>query len=220
MERSENIYYPIFIDLTGKQVVVIGGGVVAERKIESLLKAGARVRVIAPEVLPGITSMDGIEIRRKTYASRDLDDAVLVIAATDDEETNRTVSQDAERARLFCNVVDRPELCSYIVPSVLEKGPIKIAISTGGVSPALSKKLRSVIGSLLGDEYSALSVILGRIRPVVLSQEGGHEGHRRVFDVLINSQLIDAIREGDRDLVDAILFEALGVHVDLEGVFP
>ncbi|MGC9325122.1 MAG: precorrin-2 dehydrogenase/sirohydrochlorin ferrochelatase family protein [Desulfomonilia bacterium] len=220
MAYPENIYHPVFLDLRQKQVVVVGGGMVAARKIESLLNAGAKVKVIAPDIIPQISAMEDVEILRRSYSATDLIDAVLVIAATDDEETNYAVSRDAQRARLFCNVVDRPELCSFIVPSVVEKGPIKIAISTGGVSPALSKKLRTVIGTLLGDEYATLSVILGKIRPVVLSQEGGHENHKRIFDVLINSQLLDAIRSGDRDLVDAILFEALGVHVDLEGVFP
>ena len=111
-------------------------------------------------------------------------------------------------------------MCSFIVPSVVEKGPIKIAVSTGGVSPALSRKLRMKIGGFIGDEYGTLALIMGKIRPLVLSREGGHENHKRIFDVLVDSDLFDAIRSHDRELAESILFEALGEHIDLEEIFP
>ncbi|HPW68890.1 MAG: bifunctional precorrin-2 dehydrogenase/sirohydrochlorin ferrochelatase [Deltaproteobacteria bacterium] len=216
----DNRYYPLFIDLTGKPVVVVGGGMVAWRKIEALCRAGARVRVIAPDVVEKIAQDAGIEVVRRDYEPGDLDGAWLVIAATDDEETNIAVSRDAGSRRIFCNAVDQPGLCSFIVPSVVEKGPIKIAISTGGVSPALSKKMRIRIGKLLGDEYSILALIMGRIRPIVLSGEGGHEDRKRIFEVLIDSELLDAIRGHDRELAEQILFEALGQRIDLTEVLP
>ncbi len=219
MDYRENYYYPLFVDLRGKSVVVVGGGLVAYRKIETLVAAGANVTVIAPEIIDDISSMTGIEIFQRDYESGDLNEAALVIAATDDEVTNTAVSQDALAMRIFCNVVDKPPLCSFIVPSIIEKGPIKIAISTGGVSPALSRKMRKDIGACIGDEYASLAMIMGKIRPLVLSREGGHENHKRVFDVLVNSQLMDAIRDGDRELAENILFEALGEHIDLEDIF-
>ncbi|HOO38956.1 MAG TPA: bifunctional precorrin-2 dehydrogenase/sirohydrochlorin ferrochelatase [Deltaproteobacteria bacterium] len=220
MEYRENYYYPIFVDLRGKPVVVVGGGMVAYRKIETLLAAGAKVKVIAPAIIKEISSMREVEIVEKDYESGDLSGAVLVIAATDDESTNLAVSEDSSVLRIFCNVVDKPSLCSFIVPSIIEKGPIKIAISTGGVSPALSRKMRREIGGCIGDEFATLAMIMGKIRPLVLSREGGHENHKRIFDVLVNSQLIDAIKEGDRDLAEKILFEALGEHIDLEEIMP
>jgi len=216
----DNRFYPLFIDLRDRLVVVVGGGMVAWRKVEALCRAGARVRVIAPEVVERIEQDEGLEVVRRGYEPGDLDGAWLVIAATDDEETNVAVSRDAESRRVFCNVVDQPGLCSFIVPSVVEKGPIKIAISTGGVSPALSKKMRIRIGKLLGDEYSILALIMGRIRPIVLSGEGGHEDRKRIFEVLIDSELLDAIREHNRDRAEQILFEALGERIDLTEVLP
>jgi len=218
METAQNPYYPAFLDLREKLCVVVGGGPVASRKIESLILAGARVQVVAPEVIEEITCMDHVEIRLKKYKKEDLKQAYLVIAATDDMDINRAVSQDAHSRRIFCNVVDIPDLCSFIVPSLIEKGPIKIAISTGGLSPALSKNLRKKIGFLIGDEYETLAAILGKVRPLILAQEGGHEAHKRIFDVLIDSHLLEAITKGDRLLVEDILYQALGIHIDLEEI--
>jgi len=216
--NGENRYYPVFLDLKDRLSVVVGGGLVALRKVESLIGAGALVRVVSPEVVPEIQELHGVEIKLKPYESRDLAGAWVVIAATDDEAVNLAVSHDAHRRRIFCNVVDRPEVCSFIVPSVVEQGPIKIAISTGGVSPALAKRLRMELGSMIGDEYVILARILGALRPLVLSQEGGHAAHKRVFEVLVNSELLEAIRQHDTELVHAILEQALGQRIELEGI--
>jgi precorrin-2 dehydrogenase / sirohydrochlorin ferrochelatase len=215
-----NRYYPVFIDLDGKTVVVVGGGVVALRKVEALRRTGARVKVISPEVVPAIADDPCVEVVARGYAPGDLFGASLVIAATDDEDTNVAVSRDASLSNIFCNVVDKPELCSFIVPSVVENGPIKIAISTGGVSPTLSKRLRVQIANSLGDEYATLALIMGRIRPLVVGGEGGFDSHKRIFEILIDSELIDAIRANDRGLAEEILYEALGERVDLSEIMP
>jgi precorrin-2 dehydrogenase/sirohydrochlorin ferrochelatase len=217
---QSNHYYPLFIDLEGKTVVVVGGGLVALRKVEALRKTGARVKVISPEVMPEIASDTGVEILRRGYTPGDLFGASLVIAATDDEETNIAVSRDASMSNIFCNVVDKPDLCTFIVPSVVEKGPIKIAISTGGVSPTLSKRLRVQIANFLGDEYATLAVIMGKIRSLVIAGEGGFESHKRIFEVLIDSELIDAIRAHDREHAEEILYQALGERIDLTEIMP
>lgn len=215
-----NYYYPIFIDLRGRTVVVIGGGTVAWRKVEGLRKTGAHVKVIAPEIVHQISELEGIEPCCRSYSSKDLEGACLVIAATDDEETNSAVSRDAMARNIFCNVVDKPELCTFIVPSVVEKGPIKIAISTGGVSPTLSKKMRIEIDKLLGNEYATLALIMGRIRSMVISGEGGFQSHKLIFETLINSELLDAVRENNREAAEEILYDALGEHVDLKEIMP
>ncbi|MGD0820512.1 MAG: bifunctional precorrin-2 dehydrogenase/sirohydrochlorin ferrochelatase [Desulfomonilia bacterium] len=220
MDNPENIYLPIFVDLTGKLVVVVGGGMVAARKVESLVKAGAIVKVIAPVVVDEIVQYPDVRIELREYEEDDLEGAFLVIAATDNDKTNRAVSEEALDRRIFCNVVDRPDLCSFIVPSVVERGPIKVAISTGGFSPALSRRLRACIGKNIGDEYVGLAAILGMIRPIVRSQEGSAEDHKRVFELLIDSELIDAVRSGDRKQAEDILFQALGEHIDLKGIIP
>jgi precorrin-2 dehydrogenase/sirohydrochlorin ferrochelatase len=220
MDCPENLYHPIFVDLRDKLVVVVGGGMVAARKVEPLLKAGARIKVIAPEVVDEIGQCAQVEIVSREYKKGDLKGASLVIAATHSEETNRAVSRDALSKRIFCNVVDSPELCTFIVPSVVERGPIKIAISTGGFSPALSRRLRMIIGKNLGEEYVILAAILGKIRPLVRSSTGVSEDHRRLFEVLIDSELLDAIRANDRGLAEDILFQALGEHIDLKEIIP
>jgi len=220
MESFENVYYPAFLDLRDRLVLVVGGGMVAARKVEALQKAGARIKVVSPEVVEEIAGIQRVEIISREYEKGDLKGVFLVIAATDDEKTNRAVSEAAAARRIFCNVVDRPELCTFIVPSVVEKGPIKIAISTGGVSPALSKKMRMIIGKTLGEEYEVLAAILGKIRPIIRSREGGPEHHKRVYDVLIESELMDAIRNHDRELAEDILRQAIGEDIDLKELFP
>lgn len=218
MDNKENRYYPIFLDIKDKECVVVGGGIVAYRKIEPLLDAGAKVTVISPDVIPEISAMSGIEIRHRQYKPRDLKDAFLVIAATNNEKENKVVSKEALARHIFCNVVDQIDLCSFIVPSVVEKGLIKIAISTCGASPSLASKLRKRIDRHIGQEYEILARILDKIRPLVLSQDVGASGHKRIFDVLIDSQLVDAIKDNDRSLAEDILFQALGVHITLEGI--
>ncbi|HVN71184.1 MAG TPA: bifunctional precorrin-2 dehydrogenase/sirohydrochlorin ferrochelatase [Desulfomonilia bacterium] len=220
MDNQDNRYLPIFIDLRDRLAIVVGGGPVAARKVESLVKAGARVKVIAPEVVDEIAVNPSVQVDLREYEEDDLEGAFLVIAATDSEKINRAVSEEAGQRRIFCNVVDRPELCSFIVPSVVERGPIKVAISTGGFSPALSRRLRALIGNNIGDEYVSLAAILGMIRPIVRSSSGDSEDHKRVFDLLIDSELIDAIRSGDRALAEDILFQALGRHINLKGIIP
>jgi precorrin-2 dehydrogenase / sirohydrochlorin ferrochelatase len=220
MDNQENMYFPIFVDLRDRLVVVVGGGMVAARKVESLVKAGARVKVIAPQVVGEIAETVDVAIDLREYEEDDLEGAFLVIAATDSEKINRAVSEEASQRRIFCNVVDRPELCSFIVPSIVDRGPIRIAISTGGFSPALSRRLRMLIGKNIGDEYVSLAAILGIIRPLVRSQSGTPDDHKRIFELLIDSELIDAIRSGDRRLAEDILFQALGQHIDLKGIIP
>ncbi|HPC48372.1 MAG TPA: bifunctional precorrin-2 dehydrogenase/sirohydrochlorin ferrochelatase [Deltaproteobacteria bacterium] len=218
MDVPTNPYVPMFVDLRGRRAVVVGGGAVAARKVESLAKSGARVLVVAPDVCREIAEIEGVTIERRPYREQDLDGALVVIAATSDPRVNREVSEHASSRGILCNVVDTPELCSFIVPSVVERGPIKVAISTGGLSPALSRRLRRIVGTAIGDEYVTLAMVLGRIRPVVRSMSASSDDHRRVFEILIDSELLDAIRRSDRSRAEGILREALGVDVDLEGI--
>lgn len=217
---ANNPYIPLFVDLRNRRVLVVGGGPVAARKVESLVKAGARVTVVAPEVCSEITGLEGVTIHQREYRAGDLEGAFLAIAASGDPDVNRAVSEQADARNIMCNVVDTPSLCSFIVPSVVERGPIKIAISTGGLSPALSRRLRHVLGNALGEEYVTLALILGRIRPIVLSMSPSSDDHRRIFEVLIDSDLLDAIRCKDREKAQGILREALGTEVDLGEVMP
>ena len=136
-------YYPIFLDLKGKTALVVGGGVVALRKIETLLEHGAKVHVIARELTPELAGLmeDGkVEHMGEEFRENDLDKAFMVIAATDDPALNRQVSRSAQEKGLLINAVDQPEDCNFIVPSSLRRGDLRIAVSTSGKSPALAKK--------------------------------------------------------------------------------
>jgi precorrin-2 dehydrogenase/sirohydrochlorin ferrochelatase len=147
--------------------VVVGAGRVAERKIASLLRVGARVRVIAPRATPRIRALfrrRALIWRRGGYRRGDLRGARLVFAATDDAATNRTVSRDARHLGLFCNVSDQPELGAVQMPAILRRGDLIVAVSTCGESPALARRIRDEVGRHLGPEYALYLKIIGSVR--------------------------------------------------------
>ncbi len=208
--------YPAFLNLSGKTVVIVGGGHVAQRKVDSLLETGCHIKLVSPKVNEALYSCPHLEILERNYTSKDLAGASLAIAATSDIKVNKKIREDADKRGIFCNVVDDHELCSFMVPSLIERGPIQIAISTGGASPALARRLRMDLGRHLGDEYEVLAQIMSRVRPLVREQEGGADAHRRVFNILIDSELIELIKEGDREGAEELLEMALGQRVQLE----
>ena len=175
-------YFPIFCDLKGKSVVVIGGGGVAQRKIGSLLEAGARVTLISPETtshLSEIINQGLITHVARNFEPSDLDGAWLVIAATDDENVQAQVYEETRKRRIFCNVVDEPGMCSFIVPSTVRRRELCIAISTGGQSPALAKALRKDLEKRFGDEWGIFVSLLGRLRALVIKRYPGHTAMER-----------------------------------------
>jgi precorrin-2 dehydrogenase/sirohydrochlorin ferrochelatase len=150
------MFYPIYLNLKGKRAVVIGGGEVAERKVESLLGTEASITVISPEATARLSLMatEGhIMLQRRPYASGDCAGAALVLSATDDPELSRTVFQEASAAGAMINTADQPALCDFIMPAVVRRGNIAVAISTGGTSPALAARLRRRIARIIGPEY-------------------------------------------------------------------
>lgn len=176
MSRASKRYYPLFLDLKGKRVVVIGGGEVALRKIESMLDHGAVVTVIAPELVPGIRELArrrALTIQLRKFESGDCDAVALVIAATDDKNVQLRVRQDAAKAGVLVNVVDVPDLCDFIVPALFSRGDISIAVSTNGKSPSLAARLRDRIGSHIGPGYARLAERLGKLRPELRSMDPG-----------------------------------------------
>lgn len=163
-------YYPVFLNLKNKCCVVVGGGKVAERKVLSLLKSGTEVTVISPELTKRLKK-EGLSRRikhiQRRYKKGDLKNAFLVIAATDSNEINKKVSEDAPH---LINVVDLPSLCNFIVPSVVERGPLTIAISTSGVSPSMAKAIRKELEKLYGPEFARHLNSLKRIRTKAMAE--------------------------------------------------
>ena len=139
-------YYPVFLDLRNRPVVVVGGGRVAARKVAGLVEAGARVRVIAPRVIPPVRAE---AVVRRRYRKGDLRGAVLAFAATDDRTVNRAVALEARHRRIPVNVADSLEECTFLVPARVTRGPVQIAISTSGANPRLAKELRKKLEAAL-----------------------------------------------------------------------
>jgi precorrin-2 dehydrogenase/sirohydrochlorin ferrochelatase len=162
--------YPVFLDLRGKRCLVVGGGTVASRKVETLLRCGARVAVISPALAPGLAELAGlgeIEYLQGEYDSRHLENAFLVIGAAGEETVNRRVAADCAARGIMVNIVDVPELCSFYVPSLVSRGPLSIAVSTAGQSPAFARLLREELERRYGEACGRFVAFLGELRPRV-----------------------------------------------------
>ena len=192
---------------------MVGGGGVGTRKVVTLLDCGARVTVISPAVshqLRDFAKSGLIKLKERTYQSGDLDGMFLVIGATDKEGLNRQISSDADHLNTLCNIADRPEVCNFILPSIVQRDDLVITISTSGKSPALAKHLRKTLEHQFGKEYGIFLKLMGAIRKKLLSQAHQPEAHKPLFEKLIAADLIAMIREEDTEAINSQLFEILG----------
>ncbi len=193
-------YYPVFLDLAGQRCVVLGGGRFAIEKVESLLEAGARVRVIAATAAPVLERLaeEGrIELTPRDYAPGDLAGARLVVDASgDDEGINRQSWAEAEAAGILINVVDRPDQCRFIAPAIVRRDPLLIAISTSGESPFLASALRARIERWLGREWAPFTALVGRVRRRLREEGVPIERQTRVYRRLVNSDVRSLLRAG------------------------
>ena len=206
-------YYPVHLDINNRNCLVVGGGGVGTRKVKTLLDCGARVMVISLTVsqqLQDLATSGKIKLEERSYQSEDLNDMFLVIGATDDEKLNKQISSDADRLNTLCNIADRPEVCNFILPSIVHRDDLVITISTSGKSPALAKKLRKALENQFGEEYGTLLHLLGAIRKKLLQQAHEPEAHKPLFEQLINSDLIVMIQESEVEKIDSLLLEVLG----------
>ena len=211
-------YYPLFMDLKDKDCVVIGGGKVAERKVLSLLDAGAKVLVISPELsltMRTLFEKRRITCRQRAYEKGDLKGAFLAFTVTDSLKTNEEIAGEAGKEGVLLNVVDNPKLCDFIVPAIVSQGDLSIAISTGGKSPALAKRIRKDLEERFGWEYGAFLDLLGAVRLRLLTKSHDNSYNKKLFLNLVSSPLLELIREGNDKEVDEILKEALGGEVTL-----
>ena len=210
-------YYPVHLDIQNRKVLVVGGGSVGTRKVKTLLDCGARVTVVSPEVsrqLRELAASGDIKLAERSYQSEDLNGVFVVIGATDDERLNQQISSDADRLNTLCNIADRPEVCNFILPSIVQRDDLVITISTSGQSPALAKKLRKALENQFGEEYGTLLQLMGAIRKKLLQQAHKPEAHKPLFEQLINSDLIVMIQAGKTEEIDMLLFDILGKGYD------
>ena len=206
-------YYPVHLDIQNRNCLVVGGGAVGTRKVVTLLDCGANVTVISPLIsnrLRDFAVSGLIKLRERAYQSGDLDGMFLVIGATDNEELNRQISSDADHLNTLCNIADRPEICNFILPSIVQRDDLVITISTSGKSPALAKNLRKKLQFQFGEEYGIFLKLMGAIRKKLLSQSHEPEAHKHLFEKLIAADLIAMIQKGKTTEIDALLFEILG----------
>jgi precorrin-2 dehydrogenase/sirohydrochlorin ferrochelatase len=206
--------YPMMVDLTGKRCLVVGGGTVAERKVTLLLECGADVEVVSPATtarLGALAASGAMRVRRRPVRPSDLSDAFLVVVATDDPQVNREVAERVRTTGGLVNVADDPEACSFLVPSVLRRGDLTIAISTGGGSPALAKKLRQRMEQTIGPEYEAYLAALRLLRDRARRAIADPQLRRAVHQRAVESDLFDRAARGDAAAVAACIEELLQV---------
>lgn len=193
-------YYPVFLNLAGRLCVVIGGGLIAQRKVTTLLAHDAQVTVISPTVTQRLATyarQGRVRHIARRFKSGDLKGAWLAVAATDDQPVNEAVSRAAVRQRIFVNVVDQKPLCSFIAPSIVRRGDLTIAISTAGGSPALAKKLRRDLTQTIGADYGKLLRVLKNLRGAAKAALPTYNDRKRYFDKLIEQgRVFTLVRRG------------------------
>ncbi|HEY7874351.1 MAG TPA: bifunctional precorrin-2 dehydrogenase/sirohydrochlorin ferrochelatase [Actinomycetota bacterium] len=209
---DKNLYFAC-VDLEGRRVVVVGAGAVAHEKIEGLLACGALVRVVAPDADEAVARLarEGlVEWRARPYATHDLDGCFLALAATPHSEVNTRVHDDAEARAMLVNVADVPALCSFILPAVLRRPPLGVAITTGGASPALAKRMRDEAGAAFDVHYARLAALLEELRPWARATLATYDARKDFFDRIVNGSPdpIELLRAGREGEVHALIGDA------------
>ena len=197
MSARQPTLFPIFLKLEGKPCLVVGGGPIAEGKVAGLLRSGARVKVVSPElttVLAEHAESRAIDWQPRNFELADLDGAFLVVAATSSFEANADIYQEADRRGILCNAVDQPEECHFYYPAVVDRGPLQIAISTAGLSPSLALRLRKDLEVQFGPEYERWVEWLGRVRAALMSQGSDFETRRRILGRLASREVFNRLK--------------------------
>jgi len=209
-------YYPVFLDIREKKCIIVGGGDVAARKAERLLDCGAKVFVISPRLSPELAELKEkklISHLASEYKGDLIDRASLIIGATDDEETNAQISLDARSKGIPVNIVDDPQKCDFILPSLVQRGDLAIAIGTGSKSPALARQLREELEAKYGKEYEIFLNILGNLRVKMVKNEGIGKDW---FESLLAAGILDSIKEKNVEKVKKTVHKITGEEVEIE----
>jgi precorrin-2 dehydrogenase/sirohydrochlorin ferrochelatase len=210
----ETPFYIACLRLSGRRCVVVGGGDVGLEKVEGLLVCDADVTLVAPEAHPELVQLaleGSIRWEQREYAgSADLDGALIAIAATDDTDLNIRVFEDAEARAMLVNVVDVPPLCNFILPAIVRTGPLAVAISTAGASPALAKRMKREIGELFGEPYALLAILLNDARGWAKGTLPTYQDRKEFFESIVNGDPdpVEMLRAGDVEGVRALIADA------------
>jgi len=194
-EIRRPVPYSISLNLEEAPCLVVGGGVVALRKVESLIASGARVAIVSPQVVPEIEDLEEVEIVRREFHTDDLHGKFLVVSATDDRKVNEQVAKAAVRRNMLVNVVDVPDLCNFYVNSQVRRGDLTISVSTGGASPALSKRIRKELERQYGEEYAGFLSLMREYRPMIIREVPDPGRRSKIFKRLAEARVEEIFRE-------------------------
>jgi precorrin-2 dehydrogenase / sirohydrochlorin ferrochelatase len=203
-------FYIACLKLRGRKCLVVGGGAIGLEKVEGLLACDGDVTLVAPEAGPELTQLaleGSIRWERRDYAPADLEGTFMVIACTDDTDVNIGIYEDAERRAMLVNVVDVPPLCNFILPAIVRTGPLAIAISTAGASPALAKRMKAEVSELFGEEYAQLAIMLNDVRGWAKGTLATYQDRKAFFESIVNGEPdpIELLRDGDADGVRGLI---------------
>jgi siroheme synthase-like protein len=205
--------HPVFLRLEARPCLVVGGDAAAAEKTRVCLDAGARLTVVAPDPLPTLTAWaEGGRLRllRREYRRGDLAGMLLAYASTRDPQLIARLVVEADRERVLLNVIDVPEACTFLSPAVVARGDLQVAVGTGGASPGLAARLRSQLEERVGPEYGPFVAILGAVRAALAGDPARAVRRGEVLATLLDSPLLDLVREGRRDDIDALLARVAG----------
>jgi precorrin-2 dehydrogenase/sirohydrochlorin ferrochelatase len=210
-------FYIACLRLSGRRCVVIGGGEVGLEKVEGLLACDGDVTLVAPEAHPELVQLvleGSIRWEQRAYETGDLEGALIAIAATDDTDLNIRVFEDAEARSMLVNVVDVPPLCNFILPAIVRTGPLAVAISTAGASPALAKRMKREIGELFGEPYANLAILLNEARGWAKATLPTYQDRKQFFEAIVNGDPdpVELLREGDVQAVRELIADAQRVY--------
>ena len=213
----ETPFYIACLKLTGRRCVVVGGGEIGLEKVEGLLASDAQVVLVAPEAvdeLAALAAEGSIAWERREYRPEDLERTFIAIAATSDTDVNIRVYEDAERRAMLVNVVDVPPLCNFILPAIVRTGPLAIAISTAGASPALAKRIKRQIADEYGEPYARLAVLLNEARGWAKGTLPTYQDRKQFFEEIVNGDPdpVELLRRGDEAGVRELIAAAQRTH--------
>jgi precorrin-2 dehydrogenase/sirohydrochlorin ferrochelatase len=208
-------YYPLYMDLRGRECLVVGAGAVAARKVRTLLDCGARVTVVGERPVEAMEELRsrGVKILDRKFRRDDLQQPALVIGATDSEEVNAEVSEESRRRGIPVNIVDDPAKSTFIVPALFRRGDVTMAVSTGGSSPALARLIRKDLARHYGEEYGELAALLGSWRERMMSAVSGHRRRADVWKGILDAGILDVLRREGVEGAEAIIRR----HIDEAG---
>jgi siroheme synthase-like protein len=206
-------FYIACLRLSGRRSLVVGGGEIGLEKVEGLLACGGDVVLVAPEAHPALRELaaeGSITWQRRDYRAEDLEGCLIAIAATDDTDVNIQVFNDAEKRAMLINVVDVPPLCNFILPAIVRTGPLAVAISTAGASPALAKRMKREISELFGEPYATLAVLLNDVRGWAKGTLPTYQDRKEFFEAIVNGDPdpIELLRAGDSAAVKELIVAA------------